>query len=108
METRSAYSRLSPEAKKNQQAYRNKHYSVVGASLPRERADAFRAYCAAQGKTVSAVLADYIYSIVGREPDAAPTEKTGSTKKPPGADAGNQTDNQDQPQPAENDTPGTV
>lgn len=95
MEKSTAWSRLSPDAKKNQQAYKNKHYSVVGASLPRERADAFRDWCKAQNKTVSAVLADYIYSIVGREPDAAPPEKTRSAENQTGADAENQAENLD-------------
>lgn len=34
-------------------------------NVPADVGETFRAYCAAQGKTVSAVLADYIYSIVG-------------------------------------------
>lgn len=113
MKKESAWSKLSPEAKKNQQEYRNKHYSVVGTSLPRERADSFRAYCAAQGKTVSAVLSDYIYSIIGRE---AQTEKDGSenqraeTKKETGEDAAPETTKkpQGEPQPPENDTPDPV
>lgn len=92
MEKGTAWSRLSPDAKKNQQAYKNKHYSVVGASLPRERADAFRAYCAAQGKTVSGVLSEYIYSIIGREPQVG---KTRSTENQTGSDAKNQAENLD-------------
>lgn len=76
MDKGTAWSRLSPAAKENQKQYKNKHYSVVGASLPRERADAFRAWCAAQGRSVSGVLSDYIYSVIGRETDAAQA-KTG-------------------------------
>lgn len=72
MDKKTAWNRLSPAAKENQIKYNQSNYSVVGTKLPRDRADAFRAYCAAQGKTVSGVLSDYIYSIIGREPDAAP------------------------------------
>ena len=90
MEKGTAWSRLSPAAKENHRKRDEKNYSVVGAKLPRERADAFRAYCAAQGKTVSAVLSDCIYSIIGRE---AQPEKT--------AGAGD-------PQRSDDDTPGDV
>ncbi len=89
MEKGTAWSRLSPAAKENHRKRDEKNYSVVGAKLPRERADAFRAYCASQGKTVSAVLSDYIYSVIGR--DAQPG-KTGS----------------EDPQQPDDDTPGDV
>lgn len=95
MEKGTAWSRLSPAAKENQIKYNQSNYSVVGAKLPRERADAFRTWCAAQGKTVSGVLSEYIYSIIGRDPDAAPTGKTRSTENQAGADAENQAENLD-------------
>lgn len=72
MDNKTAWSRLSPAAKANKIKYNQSNYSVVGAKLPRERADAFRAWCASHGRSVSSVLSEYIYSIIGREPDAAP------------------------------------
>lgn len=56
----------SEERKKKAQEYQYKNYSTVGASIPREAADRFRAYCKENGTTVSATLAAYIYSLVGR------------------------------------------
>ena len=44
--------------------YRNKNYSVLGCSLPRPLADAFRVYCASQGKSVSAVLGEYVREVL--------------------------------------------
>jgi hypothetical protein len=56
----------SEERKKKAQEYQYKNYSTVGASIPREAADRFRAYCKENGTTVSATLAAYIYSLIGR------------------------------------------
>ena len=56
----SSWARLSDAARKNQIEYNQKNYSVIGCKLPRVEADAFRAYCAAHGLSVSAVLAGYI------------------------------------------------
>lgn len=64
MEKTTAWGRLSQTAKDNHRKRDEKNYSVVGTKLPRKEADAFRAYCAAQGKTVSAVLAAYIRDVL--------------------------------------------
>ena len=73
-------------------------------NIPADVGERFRAYCAAQNKTVSAVLADYIYSIVGREPDAAAPEKPDRQKNKAGSDAENPSNDAQQ----ENDTPDAV
>lgn len=86
-------SEWAESTRKKQSDWIKNNRSNMTASVPKEIGDSFRAYCAAQGKTVSAVLADYIYSIVGRETDAAPPEKTRSTKNQAGADAENQAEN---------------
>lgn len=78
-----SWKNLSDSAKQKQKEYNQKNYSVIGCKLPRELADSFRAYCASQEKSVSAVLADFVKATLASE-------------------------SQDQPQPAENDTPGPV
>ena len=75
--------------RKKQVQWQKENRMKCAADVPREVGETFRAWCKAQNKTVSAVLADYIYSIVGQP------EKTGSTENQTGADAENQTENQD-------------
>lgn len=48
------------DAKRRQNDYKKRERATIAADLPRETADRFKQYCAAQGKTVSAVLAEYI------------------------------------------------
>lgn len=68
----------SDERRKKAQEYQYKNYSTVGASIPREAADRFRAYCKEHGTTVSATLAAYIYSVVGRPGEDQETTATAS------------------------------
>lgn len=58
---------LSPAAKETARQYDNKHYSVIGTKLTREKADLFRNYCKSQGKSVSAVLAEYVNSVLAAD-----------------------------------------
>lgn len=94
----------SDARKKTQVQWQKENRMKCAADVPREVGETFRAWCKSQNKTVSAVLADYIYSIVGREPDATPPEKTRSTENQAGADAENPSSDAQQ----ENDTPDTV
>ena len=56
----SYYEKWSDESKKKRREYDKINYSVIGCKLPRPVADAFRSYCADQGKSVSSVLADFV------------------------------------------------
>ena len=54
-----------PEYRKEKQSeWRRANRSTLATDLPRDAADAFRAWCKAQGKTVSATLAAYVYSCI--------------------------------------------
>lgn len=57
------------ETRQKQNEWKKENRMKCAADVPREVGESFRAWCAAQNKTVSAVLADYIYSIVGRPED---------------------------------------
>ena len=50
----------SDERRKNADQYKYNHYSVIGASLDRDIADAFRALCKDQGVSVSSALSKYV------------------------------------------------
>lgn len=86
-------SEWAESTRKKQSAWRKENRATLAADMPKESADAFRAWCKSQGKTVSGVLSEYIYSIIGREPDATPPDNTRSAKKTAGADAENQAQN---------------
>ena len=55
---------LSRDAKIHAREYDNIRYSVIGAKLPREQADSFRALCKAQGVSVSAALSQYVRAAI--------------------------------------------
>lgn len=76
----------SEERRKNADQYNKKHYSVVGAKLPREAADRFRSYCAEHGTTVSALLSSYIYSLIGRPGEDQETGEAPRRSRRPGDD----------------------
>lgn len=74
---RSAWAESTRE-KQNEWKKRNR--MKCAADVDRQTGLLFRDYCAAQGRSVSAVLADYIYSIVGRPEDRrAATDPTNPT-----------------------------
>ena len=50
----------SDERRKNADQYKYNHYSVIGASLDRDIANAFRALCKDQGVSVSSALSKYV------------------------------------------------
>lgn len=54
--------------------YDQLHYSVVGTKLTRKKADQFRSYCKAQGKSVSAVLAEFVNSVLDQENQKFPNQ----------------------------------
>lgn len=53
-----------------QKGYRNewdkKHMKTLGCKLKREQAEAFEQYAKEQGKTVNALLAEYIMRCIGK------------------------------------------
>lgn len=57
-------SEWTEKRKENHIKYDQQHYSVIGAKLPRDVADAFRALCKASGVSVSAALASYIQACI--------------------------------------------
>lgn len=58
-----------PEYRKEKQSeWRKANRSTLAADVPREVAVVFRAWCKSQGKTVSATLAEYVYSCIEDHP----------------------------------------
>ena len=53
--------------RKKQAAWMKENRVNLTASVPASVGEAFRAYCKAQGKTVSAVLAEYVRSCIGEK-----------------------------------------
>lgn len=70
-----SYRDWSEATRQKQQAYNNKNYSVIGCKLPRPQADSFRAYCAAQGRSVSSVLAEYVRICLASSADSPGQKK---------------------------------
>lgn len=59
------------------------------ADVDRQTGLLFRDYCAAQGRSVSSVLSDYIYSVVGRPEDRrAATDPTDDDRRTGGPEDG--------------------
>ena len=80
-----AYKDWSDAQKRAHKKYDQKNYSVVGCKLPRSDADAFRAFCAAQGRSVSAVLAEYVRSCLASFADSpGPKNQAGQADSIPG------------------------
>lgn len=75
--------------RKKQNDWMRENRYKPSTNIPADVGERFRAWCKAQNKTVSAVLADYIYSIVGQP------EKTGSTENQTGTSTENQAGKQD-------------
>ena len=81
------------ETRRKQNAWKKQNRATIACDLSRDIADSFRGYCAAQGRSVSAVLADYIYSIVGRPEDRrAATDPTEDRAAPPASSPTDPTD----------------
>lgn len=58
-----------PESRKeNHKRWQKANRSTLAADVPRDAADAFRALCKAQGKSVSAALAAYVYTCLENQP----------------------------------------
>lgn len=64
----------SEDARARQNQYKKRERATIAADLPRETADRFRQYCAASGRSVSAVIADYVRSVVGDDSTGERTE----------------------------------
>lgn len=64
----------SENARARQNQYKKRERATIAADLPRETADRFREYCAASGRSVSAVIADYVRSVVGDDSTGERTE----------------------------------
>lgn len=66
--------------RKAQNKYTKSHYIVVGAKLKKETAAAFKAYAAAQGTTVNALISQFVAGCLQDQAQTAPaddqTEKT--------------------------------
>ena len=75
--------------RKKQNEWMRENRYKPSTNIPADVGERFRSWCKDQNKTVSAVLADYIYSIVGQP------EKTRSTENQTGAGAENQAENLD-------------
>lgn len=69
MTAKKPFSDWTDSRKEKHIAYDQKNYSVIGCKLNREVADSFRDYCKASGKTVSAVLSEYVKSVLAAECD---------------------------------------
>lgn len=67
----------SEKRKETARKYDNIHYSVIGCKLPRAVADSFRDHCKAQGVSVSAALASYVYSVLQDERAAVSVDPAG-------------------------------
>lgn len=79
------------DAKRRQNDYKKRERATIAADLPRETADRFREYCAASGRSVSAVIAEYVRSVVGDGATGESTEGPTATasaaeEQRPGAD----------------------
>lgn len=93
-------SEWSEDARQRQRDYKRRERATLAADLPRDVADRFRDYCSERGLSVSATIAEYIYSVVGRE-----TDRTGSgSDRQSAAEA----DRMDQGDRSDDDTPGDV
>lgn len=62
------------DAKRRQNDYKKRERATIAADLPRETADRFKQYCAASGRSVSAVIAEYVRSVVGDDATGERTE----------------------------------
>lgn len=62
------------DAKRRQNDYKKRERATIAADLPRETADRFKQYCAASGRSVSAVIAEYVRSVVGDDATGESTD----------------------------------
>lgn len=60
------------DRKKNQAAWQRENRVKLSADVDRQTGDKFRAYCASQKKSVSAVLGEYVRSVVTAQYQDAP------------------------------------
>lgn len=100
----------SEDARERQRSYQRRERATIAADLPRETADRFRQYCAASGRSVSAVIADYVRSVVGDDATGERTEGPTATASAadgqrPGAD---REDDQERPRTETSDDRDTL
>ena len=107
------FSDWTQERKENHIKYDQQNYSVVGAKLPREQANSFRALCKAQGVSVSASLSQYVRATLSAGTlNVIRDDIPGQKNIDPAFPQGDQANKNDTPGtvdlPTANDTPGTV
>lgn len=88
------------ETKAKQNDWKKKNRSVLACDVSKEVGDKFKAYCKEQGKSVSAVLAEYVNSVLAADQK---NDTPGTVDSHPGFDTPGTVD-----LPTANDTPGTV
>ena len=57
---------VSESQKKSSAKWDKENMSVLACKVPKEKAEAFRDYCADQGKSVHAVLLEYVNRCIER------------------------------------------
>ncbi|MGI6182090.1 MAG: hypothetical protein ACOYIE_08440 [Agathobaculum sp.] len=62
---------VSEAQKKASDKYNREHMTTLGCKVKKEEAAAFKAYCAAQGKTANTELKDHVLKCIGEQGDEA-------------------------------------
>ena len=99
--------------KSNQNRWKKENRSVLGADLPKQEGDSFRALCKAQGVSISAALSVFVRACIDcNSLDVIRDDIPGQKNIDPAFQQGDQAGENDTPGtvdlPTANDTPGAV